>query len=109
MPGDIIIEHGDPYRELVILTRGAARSVPGATNTLDGDGRPSPHSSPRASMQEEKLDGKTSPRIPGGVGVVGEVAGSVVGGVAGKLNKSIVKSVDYRPKATIVQGVRRSI
>lgn len=28
MPGDNIIEYGDPFKELVILTRGSARSVP---------------------------------------------------------------------------------
>eukprot|EP01052_Picozoa_sp_SAG31_P003892 SAG31_NODE_154_length_22184_cov_25.917142_14_plen_185_part_00 len=82
MPGDPIIEHGDPYRELVILTRGAARSVPEMRSTLKGDAA----ISPRASMQQSSPN---SPRFPAEI--------------SEKLSR--FKKDDYKPVSKITQQV----
>ena len=52
LPGDDIIHRGDPYREIFVLTRGAARSVPPSEEESEKPGVLSPRA--RAGQQEEK-------------------------------------------------------
>ena len=49
LPGDDIIHRGDPYRELLVLTKGAARSVPAAEEESE---KLSPLS-PRARQEQQ--------------------------------------------------------
>lgn len=63
LPGDDIIHRGDPYRELLVLTKGAARSVPPSEEESETPGV----LSPRARVgQETEEEGGTIAAFSGG-------------------------------------------
>ena len=74
LPGDFVVCRGDPYRELLVLTKGKCRSVPPEEDDLETV-------SPRSYAASAKRSGGGSPiaPVPTSAGVVEYPAGSFFG------------------------------
>jgi hypothetical protein len=72
LPGDDIIHRGDPYREMLVLTKGGARSVPPAEEAQEKERAGSPRAREREieeKLEQERLDagGKPEDDTDGGL------------------------------------------
>lgn len=88
LPGDYITRMGDPYRELLILTKGGARTIPPSE---EEDGETSP-------LRPSTRNGKASPRAVKGLNTVIEYHKGCFFGEQAFLGLSDVRATSIRAK-----------